>query len=135
MPLARITLIKGKSFDYLAALSQSVHASLVEAYEMDDRDRFQIIEEVEQGRLIYSCDYAGGPRSEDFVVITIESMPRTREMKEVLYKRLVGRLGEAPGVRPENIFICLSDRLALEDISFANGVSAAELAVRYGRSK
>lgn len=135
MPLARITLIKGKSLDYLGALSQSVHASLVEAYDMDDRDRFQIIEEVEQGRLIYSRDYAGGPRSEDFVVIAIESMPRTREMKEVLYKRLVSRLGEAPGVRPEDIFICLSDRLAAEDISFANGVSAAELAAHYGRRK
>jgi len=135
MPLARITLIKGKSSDYLSALSQSVHASLVEAYDMDDRDRFQIIEEIEPGRLIYSRDYAGGPRSENFVVIAIESMPRTGEVKEAFYKWLVGRLGEAPGLRPEDIFICLSDRLALEDISFANGISAAELAARYGRSR
>ena len=88
MPLARITLIKGKSSDYLSALAQSVHASLVEAYDMDDRDRFQIIEEIEPGRLIYSRDYAGGPRSENFVVIAIESMPRTGEMKEAFYKRL-----------------------------------------------
>jgi len=135
MPLARITLIKGKSSDYLSALSQSVHAGLVEAYDMDDRDRFQIIEEIEPGRLIYSRDYAGGPRSENFVVIAIESMPRTGEMKEAFYKWLVARLGEAPGLRPEDIFICLSDRLALEDISFANGISAAELAARYGRSR
>jgi hypothetical protein len=62
-------------------------------------------------------------------------MPRTGEMKEAFYKRLVARLGEAPGLRPEDIFICLSDRLALEDISFANGISAAELAARYGRSR
>ena len=130
MPLERVTLIKGKSPEYLAALSQAVHASLVEAYDMDDRDRFQIIEEVELGRLIYSRDYAGGPRSESFVVVAIESMPRSKQMKEAFYRRLVARLGEAPGVRPEEVFICVSDRLELEDISFANGISAAELAVR-----
>ena len=135
MPLARITLIKGKPPEYLAALAQAVHASLVEAYDMDDRDRFQIIEELEPGRLIYSLDYAGGPRSENFLVILIESMPRAKEMKEAFYKQLVRRLGEAPGVRREDIFIVLSDRLALEDISFANGISAAELALRYGRGK
>ena len=135
MPLARITLIKGKPPEYLAALSQAVHASLVETYDMDDRDRFQVIEEVEPGRLIYSRDYAGGPRSEGFVLVGIESMPRTRQMKEAFYKRLVAGLGEAPGIRPEDVFICLSDRLAPEDISFANGISAAELAERYGRGK
>ena len=135
MPLARITLIKGKSSEYLSALAQGVHASLVETYDMDERDRFQIIEEVEPGRLIYSRDYAGGPRSEDFMIIAVESMPRAKEMKEAFYKRLVKSLGEAPGVRREDIFIVLSDRLALEDISFANGISAAELAVRYGRGK
>lgn len=135
MPLARITLIKGKSPEYLAALSQAVHASLVETYDMDDRDRFQIIEEVDPGRLIYSRDYAGGPRSENFVVVGIESRPRTRAMKEAFFRRLAGRLGEAPGVRPEDVFVCLSDRLAPEDISFANGISAAELAARYGRDR
>ena len=112
MPLARITMIKGKSPEYLAALSQAVHASLVEAYGMDDRDRFQIIEEVEAGRLIFSRDYAGGPRSGDLILIGIESMPRTKEMKEAFYKRLVEHLGKAPGVRPEDVFVCLSDRLA-----------------------
>ena len=62
-------------------------------------------------------------------------MPRTREIKEAFYKRLVARLGEAPGIRPEDVFICLSDRFALEDLSFANGISAAEPAERHGRRK
>ena len=62
-------------------------------------------------------------------------MPRTREIKEAFYKRLVARLGEAPGIRPEDVFICLSDRLALEDLSFANGISASEFAERHGRGK
>lgn len=64
--------------------------------------------------------------------MTIESMPRTREMKEAFYKRLVERLREAPGLSPADVFICLSDRLAMDDISFANGISATELASRFG---
>ena len=133
MPLVRITLLKGRSPDHLAALSQAVHATLVETYGMDERDRFQIIEEIEPGRLIFSRDYAGGPRSDDFIVVGIASMPRAKAAKEAFYKRLVERLGENPGMRPADVFVCLSDRLALEDISFANGISAAVLAERYER--
>jgi len=131
MPLARITLIKGKSPEHLAALSHAVHTALVETYGMDDRDRFQVIEEVDPGRLIFSRDYAGGPRSDDFILVGIESMPRTNDMKEAFYKRLVERLEKEPGMRPADVFVCLSDRLTLEDLSFANGISAAELSKSY----
>ena len=132
MPLAHITLIRGRSEEYLAAISDSVHASLVEAYGMDARDRFQIINEVDAGRLIFSADYAGGPRTNGFLAIGIISMPRTHEAKEALYRTLVDHLERRPGVRREDVFVYLSDHLTLHDISFANGISAAELSRRLG---
>jgi phenylpyruvate tautomerase PptA (4-oxalocrotonate tautomerase family) len=131
MPLARITLLKGKPTDYRAGVSRAVHDTLVETYGMDPRDQFQIFEEVEPGRLVFSPDYAGGPRSDDFMIVAIASMPRTADMKAAFHRRLVERLSQNPGVRPQDVFVLLSDGLALDDISFANGVSAAELARRY----
>lgn len=135
MPLVRISLNRGKSPDYLRAVSDAVHRSLVECYDMDDRDRFQIIEELEPGRLVFDRDYAGGPRSDDFVIVGIASRSRPADMKEALYKRLVERLGESPGMRPHDVFVLLSGGLDLDDISFAHGLSAAEMARRYGRDR
>jgi hypothetical protein len=135
MPLAQVTLLKGKSNDYLSSISRSIHDSLVSAYGMDDRDRFQIFSEVEPGRLIFSPDYAGGPRSNDFLIVNIVSMPRTKESKEALYHELAARLARSPGIRKEDLFVYIADHLALEDISFANGISALELSKRLGREK
>lgn len=135
MPLVHITLLKGRPEAEIQAITQSVHASLVEAYDMDDRDRFQVIHEVESGRVIFSPDYAGGPRSNGFMVIGITSMPRSAEKKEAFYRTLVEHLERNARVRREDVFVCLSDHLALDDISFSDGVSAAELARRHGRKR
>ena len=131
MPLARITLHAGKPAEYLDAISQAVHTSLVETYEMDARDRFQVIEEVAPGRLQFSHDYAGGPRSNDFILVSVISMPRRPSMKAAFYARLVELLAVAPGIRREDVFVVLADQLTLDDISFANGISAAALAKQH----
>jgi phenylpyruvate tautomerase PptA (4-oxalocrotonate tautomerase family) len=135
MPLVRISLLRGKSPDYLRAVADAVHRSLVECYDMDDRDRFQIIEEFEPGRLVFDRDYAGGPRSDDFIIVGVTSRARTTAMKEAFYKRLVERLAESPGMRPHDLFVHLACGLDLEDISFAHGLSAPEMARRYGRER
>jgi len=43
MPFTRISLIKGKSPEYLQALSDSLHQALVEAFDVPPTDRFQVI--------------------------------------------------------------------------------------------
>src|SRR6185369_4251922 len=108
---------------------------LVERYDMDPRDRFQIVEELDPDGLVFDRDYAGGPRSDDFVLIGIRSRSRSTEMKEAFYRRLVERLGEKPGLRPQDVFVHLDCTVELADLSFANGVSAAALAKRYGRGR
>jgi hypothetical protein len=135
MPLVRISMLKGKPPQYIQAVSDAVHEALVERYEMDDRDRFQVIEELDAGRLIFDRTYAGGPRSDDFILVGVRSRSRTSQVKEAFYKHLVDRLGERPGVRPQDVFVHLDCTVELEDLSFSNGISAAELAKRYGRDR
>ena len=43
MPFARISLLKGKSSEFLRALSDGVHAALVDALNVPPDDRFQAI--------------------------------------------------------------------------------------------
>lgn len=52
MPMSRISLLKGKSPEYLRALGDSLQRA------MEDELRFD-------------RDYEGGPRSDDFVLIAI----------------------------------------------------------------
>ena len=42
MPLVRVTMIKGKSPDYIKKMSDSIYEALVEAYQMTENDLFQI---------------------------------------------------------------------------------------------
>ena len=135
MPLVRISMLKGKPAKHVQAVCDAVHEALVERYDMDPRDRFQVVEELDPARLVFDRDYAGGPRSDDFVLVGIRSRSRPAEMKEAFYKRLVERLGEKPGLRPQDVFVHLDCTVELADLSFANGVSAAELAKRYGRDR
>lgn len=53
MPLVRISLLKGKSPDYIRAISDSVHQSLVEAYNAPADDRFQLIHQHDRDEFVY----------------------------------------------------------------------------------
>ena len=124
MPLTRISLVRGKSPEYLRALSDSLHRALVEAFEVPPDDRFQIIHQHEPGELVFDLHYLGGPRSDDFVLFQITAgWPRSTATKAAFYRRLVERLAEAPGLRPEDVMVVISTT-QLDDWSFAGGVAS-----------
>jgi phenylpyruvate tautomerase PptA (4-oxalocrotonate tautomerase family) len=124
MPLTRISLAKGKSPDYLRALSDGLHQALVEAFDVPPDDRFQVIHQHEPGELVFDRHYLGGPRSEDFVLFQITAgRPRSTETKRRFYRRLVERLAEAPGVRAEDVMVVISTTQP-DEWSFAGGVAS-----------
>uniref|UniRef100_B0T974 4-oxalocrotonate tautomerase n=1 Tax=Caulobacter sp. (strain K31) TaxID=366602 RepID=B0T974_CAUSK len=126
MPLVRVTMIKGKSPDYIKKLSDSIYESLVEAYQMPENDMFQIIEQLEPGSLIFDRNFGvKRPRSDDFMFINIESSGRDRQAKEAFIKRLSEKLAASPGVAPSDVFVRLSVNSVLDDFSFGEGVTAA----------
>jgi len=86
-------------------------------------DRFQIIHQHEPGELVFDRHYLGGPRSDDFVLFQITAgRPRSTATKVAFYRRLVERLAEAPGLRPEDVMVVISTT-QLDDWSFAGGVA------------
>lgn len=123
MPFARISLHRGKSPAYLKALSDSLHEALVETFHVPADDRFQAIHQHEPGELVFDRHYLGGPRSDDFVLIALATgKPRSTAVKQAFYKRLVERLAEAPGIRPEDVMVVISTSQS-EDWSFSGGVA------------
>jgi phenylpyruvate tautomerase PptA (4-oxalocrotonate tautomerase family) len=123
MPFARITLLQGKSDDYLEALADTVHRALVDAFEVPQDDRFQAIEQLAPGSLIYHESYFAGRRSADFVYIAITAgRPRSTAVKKRFYQRLVALLGEAIGLRPDDVMITVTTT-ERDGWSFSNGLA------------
>lgn len=127
MPVSRISLLRGKSPDYLRALSNSLHRALVEAFNVPETDSFQAIHQHEPYELVFDREYEGGPRSDDFVLITVTAgKPRSTAMKQAFYQRLVQRLSEAPGLRSEDVMVVINTTQG-DEWSFGGGRPAASL--------
>ncbi|MFZ6874011.1 tautomerase family protein [Undibacterium sp. Di27W] len=125
MPMSRVSLLKGKSPEYLQALSDALHQALVDAYEVPLKDRFQIIQQHEANELVFDRDYIshqGKPRSDDFVMIQITAgRQRSAATKAAFYQRLVALLAMSPGLRAEDVMVNINTTAA-EDWSFSGGV-------------
>jgi phenylpyruvate tautomerase PptA (4-oxalocrotonate tautomerase family) len=123
MPLSRISLKKGKSAQYRQAILDGVYLAMRETFDVPEDDRFMIVTEHVDGDFVYGSHYLGIDRSDDLVIIQLTvSNTRPLEKKRALYKRIVERLGESPGVRPEDVFINLVE-VAKENWSFGHGVA------------
>jgi ketosteroid isomerase-like protein/phenylpyruvate tautomerase PptA (4-oxalocrotonate tautomerase family) len=128
MPFVNISLARGKSDEYLEAVSRAVHDALVAELHMQPEDDFQIIDQHEAGELVFKRNFRGGPRSRDWIVFTItDGLDRGEQAKRRFYKTLVRLLEEGPGVRPADVFVMMTVTPP-ENFSFADGVTGTDVA-------
>jgi 4-oxalocrotonate tautomerase len=121
MPLTRISLRRGKSPEYRKALLEQVYLAMRETFNVPEDDRFMTVSEHDADDFVYGASYMDIRRSDDLVIIQLTvSNTRTVEQKKALYRRIVERLGDAPGIRPEDVFINLVE-VAKENWSFGHG--------------
>lgn len=122
MPLVRISHRAGVTDAYRQALSDGVQEAMASTVNVPADDRFHILTEHAAG-LIYDSHFLGIERSANWVAIQITLRKgRTVEMKQALYKRIVENLSMQPGVRREDVLICLVENDS-QDWSFGNGVA------------
>ena len=120
MPLVRISHRSGVTEAYQKALSDGVQEAMESTIKVPPNDRFHILTEHASG-LIFDAHYLDIERTPEWVAIQITlRQGRTAEMKQALYRRVVENLGKAPGLRPEDVLICLVEN-DLADWSFGNG--------------
>lgn len=123
MPFVRISLLEGKSDEYIKTLADRVHQALVEAFDAPETDRFQAIHQHRAGELIYDQNYMGGPRSENYVLICITAgRQRPSKIKKAFFMHLTQLLAQSPGVRPEDVMVIINTTES-DEWSFASGQS------------
>ena len=128
MPVIRITLNKGKSPEYLQAVSESIYGALRDQFVLSEGDKFHIFEQLDPSTFIYDRDFVSKePRTDDFMIIQVVADARREAEKSATYKAICDRLAASPGVKPQDVTVVLSTNSTLEDFSLGYGVSAATL--------
>jgi len=121
MPLTRIALRRGKPAAYRKAILEGVYAAMRETFDVPEDDRFMVVTQHDEDEFLYGAHYLGIERSDDLVIIQLTvSNTRSLEQKKALFGRIAEKLGEKPGVRPQDVFINLVE-IAKENWSFGRG--------------
>ena len=123
MPMTRVSLRGGKPAAYRKAILEGLYQAMRETFDVPEGDRFMTISEHDRPDFSYGADYLDIARSDDLVIIQLTvSNTRTVAQKKALYRRIVERLTENPGVRPEDILINLVE-VRPENWSFGHGIA------------
>ncbi|WP_370287675.1 tautomerase family protein [Nocardioides sp.] len=122
MPLIAIDVLRHRTPDELRLLLDTVHEAMVEAFEVPDTDRYQVLTQHEPGELVLLDTDLGFERSERVVVIRVTSRQRTSEAKQAFYRLLATRLQERCGVSPADLMVSIVEN-GPDDWSFGGGVA------------
>ncbi|MEM1047325.1 MAG: tautomerase family protein [Pseudomonadota bacterium] len=122
MPIAHIALHAGKPEAYRQAIFDNLYRAMRETLNVPEDDQFMTLTEHDAANIRQGAAF-GVQRSDDVVYIRIVVFDtRTTDQKKALYRRLTELLGDDPGIRPEDVFIVLTES-AKENWSVGNGVA------------
>ena len=123
MPLTHIALRRGKPAAYRQAILDGVYAAMRETFNVPENDRFMVVSEHDADEFSYDAGYLGIRRSDDLVIIQLTvSNTRTRAQKQALFAAIAKKLGDNPGIRPQDVFVHLVE-VAKENWSFGHGLA------------
>ena len=92
MPLTRISLRRGTSAAYRAAVAESIYQAMRDTFDVPEHDKFMIVTERDQGDFIYGAKYLDIARSDDLIIIqiTVSNTRSAEQKKALLHHRAAG---------------------------------------------
>ncbi|WP_431088912.1 tautomerase family protein [Paenibacillus sp. 8b26] len=127
MPLVHFNLIEGRDKESIKRLLDVSHEAIVEAFDVPQRDRYQVVHEHSSYQMVIEDTGLGINRSNNLVVLTIISKARANEKKEKLYSLLAERLEQHCGISPEDVIVSIVENgdadwsFGLGEAQFLNG--------------
>jgi len=120
MPLIRFDLIQGRNAEEIKALLDATHRTVVAAFKVPERDRYQVVHEHPPSQFVVEDTGLGITRTRKCVVIQVTTRPHEREAKTNFYKLLVRELETACGLAPSDVIVSVVTN-SNEDWSFGYG--------------
>jgi 4-oxalocrotonate tautomerase len=113
----------GRTAEQKRLIGDAIYDAMRQTLNVPENDRFQIVTEHASGGLIYDPQFSNIQRTDDVLFIHIFLRKgRATEMKQAFYRRTAELLHERTGLRPEDVFIVLSENDSA-DWSFGNGIA------------
>jgi phenylpyruvate tautomerase PptA (4-oxalocrotonate tautomerase family) len=117
MPLVNISILKGKSPEYIKAVAESINLAVIETMGFPDDDLYQIIHQLDPECLQLQT------RDGDRVMMhLVMRAGRSNKSKQAFYKKVVENLAGNPGIPPANVLITITENHDI-DWSFRDGVA------------
>src|SRR6185437_1232852 len=110
MPFTRIMVQKQMTRMQKEHIAMGVHNAMVESLKIPRDDFFQLITEYRPEDFFFDKSFLGISRSDNLIVIQITlRRGRSDAMKEELYAKIANNLSREEKIRPEDIFIYLTE--------------------------
>jgi hypothetical protein len=120
MPLLYVDIIEGRTPAEIQTLLDAIHDAVVEAFQVPQRDRYQVVRSHPAHEMAALDTGLGIPRSSALVVLHVVSRRRPREFKERFYKLLATNLAERCGLDTADLIVSVTEN-SDEDWSFGHG--------------
>jgi len=120
MPLVRFDIVEGRTDEEIAALLDAAHRAVVAAFDVPERDRYQVVHEHRPGRLIVQDTGLGIGRSDKVVVVSVVSRPRSQASKLGFYETLADEFHRHANVSPDDLIVSIVEN-SDSDWSFGHG--------------
>lgn len=117
MPLVTISILKGKSPEYIKAITDGVNDAAIETMGFPADDRYQIIHQLEP-----ECLQLQSREGDRVMMHLVMRAGRSNKSKQAFYKRVVENLEVNPGIPVNNVMITITENHDV-DWSFRDGVA------------
>jgi len=122
MPLLIFEVIEGRSEAELKTLLDAAHRAVLSAFEVPQRDRYQIVHENKAHHMVIEDTGLNLARTRDLVVVRVITSPRAEEQKQRFYADLSRELKESCGIESSDLMVSITTN-GKGDWSFGNGVA------------
>lgn len=128
MPLVRIDMPAATTAVQKHALSDAIHQSLVDHFNVPPTDRFQTLSSRQPGELVCAPEFLGVAHSDRVVFVQITCSPgRSIEQKRALYAAIANRIASSTTIAAADVIINLVES-SRENWSFGEGLAHYALA-------
>lgn len=122
MPLLQFDVIQGRSESELKTLLDAAHRAVLKAFNVPQRDRYQIVHENKRYQMVFEDTGLGLQRTDNLVMVRVFTSPRSDEQKHYFMAELAREFKESCGIEGSDLMITFitNDK---GDWSFGNGVA------------
>lgn len=122
MPLLQFDVIQGRSESELKTMLDAAHRAVLAAFNVPERDRYQIVHENKRYQMVFEDTGLGLTRTDNLVMVRVFTSPRSDEQKQFFMAELCRELKESCGILGSDLTISFITN-AKGDWSFGNGVA------------